>query len=268
MTSDTTHTTIEVDLRPGIPSLTVVGAIDSLSEAVAGALRDRRRLPMQRVTINVRGPLPDVTMMRRAVEAKADAQATEGMPAGYTERPVFPSEHTCKPLSDRWLNYYDHVNKDSLIDASLRTIYADMACPACAAYQRTLKPADIEECREYLRRAPEVAAWAEHEHVIETGRNLEPETFDGQACAARAGKYQGADDLALVVALDIINGHGFADENTGDVAMNGYAWRVDRFIGIENSQGFVIAEEYPTAVQAIERLHDFDVPAEDAESDD
>jgi hypothetical protein len=194
------HTMIEVDLRPGIPSLTVVGAPDSLSMAVADALRARRRLPMQRVTIFVPAALPDVMSMRRAVEAKADAQTTEGMPDGYSERPLFQSE-------------------------------------------------------------------TGREQVIETGRNLEPETFDAEACAARPGKYQGADDLALVVALDIINGHGGADENTGDAAITGYAWRVDRFIGIENSQGFVTAEEYPTTAQAVERLRDFDVPAEDEESE-
>jgi len=113
----------------------------------------------------------------------------------------------------------------------------------------------------------EVAATprAEHEHVIETGRNLEPETFDAEACAARAGKYQGADDLALVVALDIINGHGFADESAGEVAMSGYAWRVGRFVGIESTQGFIGAEEYPTEGHAADRLRDFDVACEEEE---
>ncbi len=183
-----------------------------------------------------------------------------------TKRPIVPDKHTCKPLSERWPNYHDHVNRESMIDLSLQTIYADRACPACAAYHRALTPADIEECRECLRLAPEVAAWAEREDVIETGRNLEPETFDTETRVARPGKYQGAGDLPLVVALDIINSHGFADDNTGETAMGGsYAWRVNRFVGIEDSQGFVSIEEYPTEREATARLRDFDVPAEDDE---
>jgi hypothetical protein len=104
------------------------------------------------------------------------------------------------------------------------------------------------------------ARQAEREHVIKTARDLDLEGFDADTCAARPGKYAGAGDLQLVVALDIINGHGFADENLGDAAVSGYAWRVDRFVGIEDSQGFVRAEEWPSARQAEERLRDFDAP--------
>lgn len=107
---------------------------------------------------------------------------------------------------------------------------------------------------------------AERERVIETARNLDPESFDIETRAARPGKYEGASDLQLVVALDTINGHGFADDCTGEAAVSGYAWRVNRFVGIENSQGFVSAEEHPTARHAAERLRDFDVPTEDEES--
>lgn len=103
---------------------------------------------------------------------------------------------------------------------------------------------------------------AEREQVIETARNLDPDTFAHRACF---GKYEGASDLPLVVALDIINGHGFADKSTGDVAVRGYAWRVNRFVGIEDPQGFIRAEEHPTAQDADQRLRDFDVPAEDGE---
>ena len=107
---------------------------------------------------------------------------------------------------------------------------------------------------------------AERERVIATARNLDPESFDTDTREARPGKYEGASDLLLVVALDVINGHGFADESTGDVAMSGYAWRVNRFVGIEDSQGFIRAEDWPTARQAAGRLRDFDVPTEDEES--
>ncbi len=107
---------------------------------------------------------------------------------------------------------------------------------------------------------------AEREHVIETARNLDPEAFDTDTREAHPGKYECASDLPLVVALDIINGHGFADESTGDAAMSGYAWRVSRFVGIEDSQGFIDTETYPTDRQAVERLRDFDVPTEDEES--
>ncbi len=106
---------------------------------------------------------------------------------------------------------------------------------------------------------------AEREHVIETARKLDPQTFDIDTRLGQPGKYEGASDLQLVVALDIINGHGFADESAGEATMSGYAWRVNRFVGIEDSQGFIRSEEWPTARQATERLRDFDVPAEGEE---
>jgi hypothetical protein len=107
---------------------------------------------------------------------------------------------------------------------------------------------------------------AERERVIETARKLDPHTFDIDTRLGQPGKYEGASDLQLVVALDIINGHGFADESAGEATTSGYAWRVNRFVGIEDSQGFIRSEEWPTARQATERLRDFDVPAEDEES--
>ncbi len=107
---------------------------------------------------------------------------------------------------------------------------------------------------------------AEREAVIEIARGLDPASFDTDAHVARPGKYEGASDLQLVVALDIINGHGFADESAGEVAMRGYAWRVGRFVGIESTQGFIGAEEYPTEGHAADRLRDFDVACEEEES--
>lgn len=107
---------------------------------------------------------------------------------------------------------------------------------------------------------------AEREHVIQTARSLDPESFDTNTREARPGKYEGASDLRLAVALDILNGQGLANESSGDVAISGYAWRVNRFVGIEDSQGFVRAEDWPTARQAAGRLRDFDVPTEDEES--
>jgi hypothetical protein len=107
---------------------------------------------------------------------------------------------------------------------------------------------------------------AEREAIIEIARRLDPAGFDTDAHVARPGKYEGAIDLQLVVALDIINGHGFADENAGEVALSGYAWRVGRFVGIESGQGFIGAEEYPTEGRAADRLHDFDVACEEEES--
>jgi hypothetical protein len=107
---------------------------------------------------------------------------------------------------------------------------------------------------------------AERERVIETARSLDPQTFDIDTRLAQPGKYEGASDLQFVVALDITNGHGFTDERTGEAAVNGYAWRVNRFVGIEDSQGFVSAEEHPTARHAAARLRDFDVPNDDEES--
>jgi hypothetical protein len=105
----------------------------------------------------------------------------------------------------------------------------------------------------------------EREQLIETARKLDPQVFETDIGATDPGKYQGASDL-LVVALDIINEHGLADECKGDTAVSGYAWRVRRFVGIEDSQGFVTAEEYPTDRQAIERLRAFNVSTKDEES--
>jgi hypothetical protein len=119
------------------------------------------------------------------------------------------------------------------------------------------------------RGAEAVAArQAEREHVVKTARNLDPQTFDIDTRLGQPGKYEGASDLQLVVALDIINGHGFADESTGETAISGYAWRINRFVGVEDSQGFIRAEEWPTAREATERLRDFDLPAEDEASTD
>jgi hypothetical protein len=119
------------------------------------------------------------------------------------------------------------------------------------------------------RQAAEVAGTgrAERGKVIETARRLDPDTFDiDTRLATHPGKYEGASDLQLAVALDIINGHGFADESTGDTAINGYAWRVSYFVGIEDSQGFVSAEEHSTIRHAVDRLRTFDVSAENDES--
>jgi hypothetical protein len=109
---------------------------------------------------------------------------------------------------------------------------------------------------------------AEREQIIEIARNLDSETFDLESYRARPGKYQSALDLPLIVALDIINGHGVADETTGQAGTRGYAWRVRHFVGIEDSQGFLDSEEWPTAQKAAERLRDFDLPTHDDNSDD
>jgi hypothetical protein len=103
-----------------------------------------------------------------------------------------------------------------------------------------------------------VARRAEREHVIKTARDLDPEGFDADTRQAHPGKFEGASDLQLVVALDVLNGYGLADENTGNTAFKGYAWRVNRFVGIEDSQGFVTAEEWPIPRLAKDRLRDFD----------
>jgi Winged helix-turn helix len=105
----------------------------------------------------------------------------------------------------------------------------------------------------------------EREQVIETARKLDPQVFQTDIRDARPGKYEGESDL-LVVALDIVHSHGLADETKGDAATSGYAWRIRRFVGIEDPQGFITAEEYPTNRLAIERLRDFNVATEDEEA--
>jgi len=106
----------------------------------------------------------------------------------------------------------------------------------------------------------------EREAVIETARTLDGEAFDTHAHVASPGKYECAQDLPLVVALDIINDHGLAGESAGEVAMTSYAWRFGRFVAIEDAQGFVDVEVHPTEGHAADRLRDFTVSSEDEES--
>ena len=110
-------------------------------------------------------------------------------------------------------------------------------------------------------------ALTEREQVIDTARKLDPMTFDiDTRLATHPGKYEGASDLPLAVALNIIDDHGIPDEIRGDAAVRGYAWRVNRFVGVVDLQGFVHSEEYPTLERAIERLRDFDAPHGDEDA--
>lgn len=113
------------------------------------------------------------------------------------------------------------------------------------------------------RTCPKSTALTEREQVIDKAREIDPMTFDiDTRLATHPGKYEGATDLALAVALDIIDEHGMPDEISGDAATCGYASRVNRFVGIVDPQGFVYSEEYSTLEEATERMRDFDVPGD------
>ncbi|MGH2854173.1 MAG: hypothetical protein ACRDLF_08280 [Solirubrobacteraceae bacterium] len=117
------------------------------------------------------------------------------------------------------------------------------------------------------RTCPKSKALTEREQVIDTARTLDPMTFDiDTRLATHPGKYEGASDLPLAVALNIIDEHGLPDEIRGDAATRGYAWRVKRFVGVVDLQGFVHSEEYPTLERAIERLQDFGGPDGDGDA--
>lgn len=83
--------------------------------------------------------------------------------------------------------------------------------------------------------------------VIALARRLDSASLDAEACAAGPGRYEGADDLALVVALDIIGMHGAADDSAGSVDETGrHLSRFGRFVLEHDSHGFVSVETFAT----------------------
>lgn len=94
--------------------------------------------------------------------------------------------------------------------------------------------------------------------IIESARNLDAATFDSESCAVGPGRYQGTDDLSLVVALDIISGHGFADQTAGDTETTGHYARVGRFVLTTDSAGFVDSLTFESDGDAADYLDEID----------
>jgi hypothetical protein len=107
------------------------------------------------------------------------------------------------------------------------------------------------------------------EELIEQARALDQATFDAEACAAGPGRYEGAADLALTVAVDIIALHGFADDQGGTTEFGGrHGARVGRYVLWTDAQGFRTLEEFDSGEAASVALEDADAEmwaAEDGE---
>jgi len=74
---------------------------------------------------------------------------------------------------------------------------------------------------------------SERAKIIETARRLDAHML---ACAAGTARYEGADDLELAAAIDIISAHGRADELAGDRKHGRHGARIGRYVLWSNSQ--------------------------------
>ena len=94
-------------------------------------------------------------------------------------------------------------------------------------------------------------AWDRAE-IISEAIKLDSEQFDSETCAARPGKYEGANDLALVVALDMVE----PDETAGNVEYGeGHFQRYGQhFILITDNLGFCTAEILEYEKSTLDRM--------------
>jgi hypothetical protein len=111
--------------------------------------------------------------------------------------------------------------------------------------------------------ADELDAWiasALRADVIKTALEIEPECLEG---IDGPGKFEGTDSelAAAMHAISMVSGE---DDRAGDVESTGAAWRVDRFVAVENSQGFVSAEGYRSVPDAETALRAFDEPDDES----
>lgn len=94
----------------------------------------------------------------------------------------------------------------------------------------------------------------EREQIIARARELDAATLDAEACAAGPGKFEGANDLELTVAVYIIAGHGFQDEQAGSVEYGLNGQRVGSYVLWEDDRGFVTLCSYKTERAAEQAL--------------
>jgi hypothetical protein len=90
----------------------------------------------------------------------------------------------------------------------------------------------------------------ERASILATARELDSATLDAEACAAGPGRYEGASDLALVVALDILAGHGCADDQAGSTEYGLHLARFGRYVLSTDDRGFVYVEAYDDEMAA------------------
>lgn len=122
----------------------------------------------------------------------------------------------------------------------------------------------------YQTSAAELTA-AERAEIVEEARKLDPEALSPETYAG-PGRFDGESDPELASALDIISGHGFADETGGDVeTLEGHGARFGRVILWTDSQGFKsvgIFSDDSEAIHAIEVAADAAAEAEGPSEED
>jgi hypothetical protein len=119
------------------------------------------------------------------------------------------------------------------------------------------------------RSDPEVLDEIERAAIIALARSLsDPTDFDAETSYNGPGRYQGADDRALVVSLDVLSMHGCADETAGSTDETGrYLARFGRYVFQHDSQGFVTCWRCETEQDAQAELDAEDAKYEDEDID-
>lgn len=111
------------------------------------------------------------------------------------------------------------------------------------------------------------AAISDRDEIIATARDLDAATMDAETCTAGPGRYEGASDLELLVACDVIAMHGFADATAGSVEYGRYGARIGRYVVWTDDRGFVSLETFETASGAQDALDAEDTAQEQDDSE-
>lgn len=98
--------------------------------------------------------------------------------------------------------------------------------------------------------------------IIKTALEIDSGSLDG---IDGPGKFEGT-DRQLAAAMCAIAGVSGEDERAGDVESGGAAWRVDRFVAVEDSQGFVSVEGFRSVPDAEKHAQSFE--PDDGDEDD
>lgn len=83
-------------------------------------------------------------------------------------------------------------------------------------------------------------------------QGIEPSDVD--LTSEGPGRYEGADDVELAVALDVLGLVGSFDEQVGEVDTIGHHGRIGRFVLVTDSAGFQVVTTYETEAEAVAYL--------------
>lgn len=105
---------------------------------------------------------------------------------------------------------------------------------------------------------------SERASIIDLARELDREAMTEDISGP--GKFDGSTDRELALALEIISGHGAADETAGDVETSyGHGARVGRIILWTDTQGFLSTAVYADESEA---MHALEIAGDAAIEDD